>query len=90
MKQIAATLMAVALLAGPAVAGEWLWTEPDLRNARGPGIHVDSFGRSYRDSVPDAWVFEPVTPNAYGLGVGSDSLGRPVRPTLTDPGEVVE
>jgi hypothetical protein len=44
-------------------------------------VHTDVTGRAYRDSPPNAWVFEPVQPNAYELGVGSDSLGRPVVPT---------
>jgi hypothetical protein len=76
------------LLAATAHAGDWLWTNPATgaqRNARGPGINVDAFGRAYRDTPSNAWVFQPVQPNAYGLGVGSDALGRPVVPTYTNP-----
>lgn len=85
-------LCALLVATPPVFAGEWLWTDPAdgaQRNARGPGIHVDAFGRSYRDSPSDAWLFEPVMPNGYGLGVDSDGLGRPVRPELTEPGEVL-
>jgi hypothetical protein len=87
-----AVLLALLVCAPTAFAGEWLWTNPAAgaqRNARGPGIHVDPFGRAYTDSPGNAWVVEPVRPNAYGLGVGSDTLGRPVIPAPLQPGELL-
>jgi hypothetical protein len=88
---LVATVLATGLLAGAAHAESWLWTDPATgaqRNARGPGNHVDAFGRTFHDTPSNAWVFQPVQPNVYGLGVGSDTLGRPVVPTYDDPAGV--
>jgi hypothetical protein len=87
--KLLATLLLAGLLAPATHANDnWLWTDPANgaeRNAYGPGIHADSFGRAYRDTPADAWVFEPVRPNGYGLGTDSDALGRPVVPNYDLP-----
>lgn len=89
MRTLCSALVLLGLMIPTAHAGDWLWTNPATgaeRNARGPGNHVDTFGRTFHDTPSNAWVFEPVRPNAYGLGVGSDALGRPVVPTYEQPG----
>jgi hypothetical protein len=86
--KIVPVLLALLLIGAAAAHAQTWQTDPAfgaLRNAYGPGVHMDATGRAYGDTPSNAWVFEPVRPNAYGLGVGSDALGRPVVPTYDDP-----
>ena len=53
------------------------------KNAYGPGVHADQYGRPVKwqvqgNSQTDTTLLD-VKPNVYGPGIGSDQYGRPVK-----------
>jgi len=90
MKKIIGLVLILAL-SGCASSETWLQEETSSggykssnsykKDAYGPGVHMDQYGRPFEWTPKDGQKVEPwnnVKPNAYGPGVGMDQYGRPV------------